>query len=185
MFFETPSLRRAAFSRKQLIKAPHPNFYISRGDGNGENHCLWVNGHSFLKIRSEDDWLSISIDATDNGGNLILRVENGELIVATNVKDFTYVGSTVNIASNNGEISLNMDLTNELVKINSGVFLDKYGDGFVVDSGTLISFIDWHPVGWYTGGTSRCNGFGDWGILNSNHFPIDQKPNGFGFFKTV
>jgi hypothetical protein len=153
-------------------------------NGNGEYNCLWINGISFLKIHSINDWITFSMIITDGIGQTILEVDKGELMFAADVWDYKYEGSNLQLRKGQGEILLDMNLSNYEVEILRECFLHfPHKDGFLVEpDGSLLTLTNNQFRGSTSGGTFSENGFGGIGILNKTKYPNVIKPKGFGMF---
>jgi hypothetical protein len=151
--------------------------------GNGQHHALWVNGTGFLTLTATDHWLTISMLLTDTTGNPLLKVLNGELTVTTAAWDYTYEGRKLKVKGTQGVTLLDLELTNDYVKVNQGAFLCQGGDGFVVEDPVLYSLMSGKCIGVSIQGRATQNQTGSWGLLNSKRHPEIQPPGGFGFFR--
>jgi hypothetical protein len=156
-------------------------------NGNGEYHCLWINGISFLKIHSIDNWITISMIVTDGIGQPILEVDKGELKFTADIWDYRYEGSNLQLRTGQGEILLDINLSNYQVDILRGCFLHSpHNDGFVIrDDGSLLTVTNNQVRGMAINSIYSQNGFGGLGILNKTKYPNIIKPNGFGSFRQV
>lgn len=154
-------------------------------NGNGEYNCIWVNGISFLKIHSINDWITFSMIITDGIGQTILKVDKGELVFSANIWDYKYEGSNLQLRTGKREILLDMNLSNFEVEILRGCFLHfPHKDGFVIQpNGELLTITNNQVRGVSIGSTYSENSFGGIGILNKTKYPNINKPNGFGSFR--
>lgn len=177
----TSGLRIEA-SRTIEIKLGSNTSHFVFQNGNGKHNAIWVNGKSFLTLHATDHWLSISMLLTDSSGNPLLHVENGELSLATTAWDYSYTGSNIKIRTAPGELILDLDLTNDCVKISRGGFFSRCGDGFFVEDPALYTIVDRSVRGMSIGSSASNNQFGSWGLLNKKNAPEISSPGGVGFF---
>ncbi|MBM7341666.1 HNH endonuclease [Pantoea coffeiphila] len=158
------------------------------GLNNKENgiHCpIWINGMGFFLIHKEDGWLTFSLSLTDCNGNVLLNVLKGELMISVDAWDYVYEGENIKIRSGLKKILLELNLSDAKVELKKGIFFDENKDGFAVDAGTLLTFINGVCLGASHGGVASNNGFGGWGLLNKKEHPEISKPGSFGFFTEV
>lgn len=152
-------------------------------DGYGEHHAIWINGKSFFTIHAENEWLSISLVLTDSNGKILLVINRGELHSSTAEWDYLYEGDNIKIRAGLRDVLLDLKVSDQKVEILKGGFLDSGLDGYHVQNGMLETLFQGKSCGISIGSSARGNGFGGWGILNSNKYPNIQKPGGFGFFR--
>lgn len=151
-------------------------------NGKGDHHPIWINGKSFFIIHSKDGWLSISLALTNENGDLILMVDNGELIVSTAAWDYVYEGDNIKIRQGLGDIILDLNLSDSKVEVLRGLFIDKSRDGFLIQNEALLGIFDGKVHHTSYGSSADSNGFGGWGLLNTQTYPEIKAPGGFGFF---
>lgn len=148
-----------------------------------DHHVIWVNGESLFTLHAEDEWLSTSLKITDNNDQVLLNVIRGELIISTNIFDYTYEGNRIIIREkNSGKIIIDLRLSDNKVEVIKALFIHQGIDGFIVDSGALYTILNHTNVGMSIGCVTYNNHFGSWGILNTKRHPHVQKQSGFGFF---
>jgi len=152
-------------------------------NGNGEHHAIWVNGKSYFTIHAENNWLSVSLRLTDTNGCVLLLVEKGEVKASTSLWDYEWVGSNIKVRAAPRNVLLDLTLADNTVEVIKGAFLDNGRDGFAVENGALLELCEGNCRGWNIGGQCRSNGFGGWGLLNSNKHPEITRPSGFGCFR--
>jgi hypothetical protein len=127
---------------------------------------------------------SISLSLTNNQGKRILEVDKGELIVAADVWDYKYEGTHLQISAGLKKILLDLNLSNYLVKINKGFFLDMNLDGFIIDKETLYYMCSGEMSGGVQGSSASIGGFSEsvcWGLLNTKVYPEENAPKVFAF----
>ncbi|MDM3025862.1 HNH endonuclease [Citrobacter sp. CK194] len=152
-------------------------------DGKGEHCPVWVNGYSFFTIHSDEGWLTVSIDITDEMGRVLLSVRRGELVVSTSAWDYEYEGDNIKIRAGLGRILLDLNLSDTKVEVLRGMFLDEHQDGFIVESdGSLLTKCNGETMMTGRNNISQGFGFGGWGMINSASVPNISPPGGFGFF---
>lgn len=149
-------------------------------DINDDYDLIWINGKSFFTIHSENGWLSVSLEITDDEGNTLLYVERGELIVYTAAWDYVYEGNNIKIRTSLRKIILDFNLSDRKVEVLKGMFLDKNLDGLVVESERMFNIIDGNRVG--VNARNESYGMSGWGLLNSRKHPLLQPPKSFAYF---
>ena len=97
---------------------------------------LMVRCFCFLGLESDENWISIYLNLTDENGNILLTCDNGELQVNTGVYDFIYEGTTLIIRRKKGVILCEISLSNYKIHIKKGYFLNENKVGFIVENGT-------------------------------------------------
>jgi len=147
------------------------------------HYICWVNGESYFTLHNDSGWLSFTIKLTNDKGDEKLIIDNGEMKVSTSIFDFSYVGQNVIIKDAIDEKTiLDMRLSNNKVEIDTGIFMDKSGDGFIVRNNSLETIINYQNNRSIIGGTFLNNYGGSVGILNNQKHPDIIRPRGFGFF---
>ncbi|MCE6987472.1 HNH endonuclease [Dyadobacter sp. CY323] len=156
------------------------NHAISPLRADGEFCAVYVNGYSYLKIVSENGWLSLSMAITDINGNTLLSVEKGEIKVATKIFDYTYIGDNLVIKSNDSQVVTDLNLNNQRLKVNKALFIDRHKTGFKVEGDALFAVRRGNVSARYEDGkVYECTG--GWAIWERTAFPDALPPNGFGF----
>ncbi|WP_342323476.1 HNH endonuclease signature motif containing protein [Kosakonia sp. BYX6] len=150
-------------------------------DGKSDHNTVWVNGKSFLLIHSDEGQFTISIDVTDEKGNILLSVKKGELVVSTAAWDYVYEGENIKIRAALGEVILDLNLSDKKIEIVKGMFIDKNLDGFSVQDGSLKSICAGNSMSTIRNCRWPSSGFGGWGILNSASVPNVSIPQGVSF----
>lgn len=154
-------------------------FHVNLKDGQSYQ-ALWINGTPVCGINSNDGWLTISLILTDFEGNILLRIDKGELVLSLAIWDYEYIGNKLTIKEGLGQIILEMELTNDKIKVNYGQFLDTFGTGFIIRSPVIMGFI--RGIKKYTSAGSRypMNSNGGIALLDIATFPNILEPSGFG-----
>jgi HNH endonuclease len=148
-----------------------------------EHHVIWINGQSFFTLHSDDGWLSTSLRITDQNGVILLNVIQGELVVSTNIFDYTYEGNNIKIRDNSDKrIILDIRIADNKVEIHQALFLHEGCDGFIIQQGMLYTICDKNMRGMSMGSSCYYNQNGAWGVLNTRKYPEITNPGGFGFF---
>lgn len=149
-----------------------------------DHHVFWINGESYFTLHANDDgWLSVSLKITDQQGEILLKVINGELSINTNIFDFSYEGNRIIIRDKNyKKIILDVRIADNKVEISHAYFMHQGNDGFIVENGVLYTICNQTNTGMSMGCISSDNYHGAWGLLNSRKYPTIQKLGGFGFF---
>ena len=149
-------------------------------------HAVGVNGKPFFLLHSENGGISVSLRLTDDKGNLILDIFQGELRASTSLWDFNYVGEKIKIRRGRGDIVLDFNFTSRKAEVLKGAFMDTNGDGFIVEGENLITVIQGKRMSFSSYSRAR-NSFGGWGILNSIDYPNVPHPGqgGFNFFRLI
>ena len=157
--------------------------YASDPGRSPERHVVLINGHPFLTIHREGDAFTYSTNVTDEHGQLLISIDHGVLTVATHIWDYRYEGRTVSIRSQAGEILFEAEITDELVRIRRGTFVDRFETGLLVkpDGGAVITMSGLH-IGEVREGRFGSGGDGALAIIRGSCVP--GPPNGsFGFLR--
>ena len=122
---------------------------------------LQINGKDFLAIHRIGESLTYSAIVTDEQGGQLLRIDRGELVVATNVWDYRYEGKHLSIRRAQGEIIFEAEVSDSEFRIVRGVFVDEFAAGVSVErTGEAIYTMS----GLHVGSICRCCfGVGGWG----------------------
>jgi hypothetical protein len=152
---------------------------------NSESYnVLWINGHSFLQVHYEEGWLSISAKLTDPEGNYVLLIDRGEMVVSSEIYDYTYEGTRLTIHRQTRKIILDVDLSSGGITVYRGLFLDKNQDGFLVVNDGFFSVKGGKNRSFYSGNSSNDNGFAAYAVLHSNLFgSFPPRLSGVGFME--
>lgn len=154
-------------------------------DHEGNFFVIWLNGYYWVGLHKQGDWMTLSASITDNSGNLILVIDHGQLIAATDVWDYRYEGTRLQIRAKSRDIILDIELTNESFQMHHGLFVDpRDGSGFMVSEGALHGFskrgvMQSHIRMKHSG----CRG--GWGIGNRQLCDPNARPGGFASFSTI
>ncbi|UXS38237.1 HNH endonuclease [Agrobacterium tumefaciens] len=148
------------------------------------HHVIWNTGFTYVALHWSDGWYSISAVLTDDRGQPLVVIYEGELRVFSQVVwDYVYEGTTIKVRAGLGIILLDMTWSDNEFIVTKGRFLNPFGDGFVAHNNGLITVVRGQMAGMSVGCGAYENGFGAWGINNSKYFPTEQCPKGFGFFR--
>ena len=94
---------------------------------------LQINGKDLLAIHRIGESLTYSAIVTDEQGGQLLRIDRGELVVATNVWDYRYEGKHLSIRRAQGEIIFEAEVSDSEFRIVRGVFVDEFAAGVSVE----------------------------------------------------
>lgn len=111
-------------------------------DNMNEHHVIWVNGVHFFKVHRSGGWLTFSIILTDSDGNMLLKVEEGEIIANTKQWDFQYVGNYLTVRRGHGDVLLRLKLSDREIKVERGSFFTPDKSGFEVHRQSLYGYSD-------------------------------------------
>jgi hypothetical protein len=103
--------------------------------GDGDYVVLQVEFERMFQVHCRDGWISYSFKLTDYHGNIILEVNDGEMVVSTEVWDYQYEGTRLTVRSAKRKIVLDLNLSNQLVHIHTGAFLLPTPEGALVENG--------------------------------------------------
>lgn len=141
-------------------------------------HVLWIEGMSYFTIHYEEGYLTFSFKLTDIDGNIIAIADKGEIGITTKKWDYTYEGKTIKIWEKNRHIILEATLSNYLIEIKNGIFMNKNKSGYLIKDDALHTYVKDNNCGISMGCSSRDNGFAGWAIGNSIN-----TPRGVGFMR--
>lgn len=150
---------------------------------NGVFPAIWVNGSLFMALNFENGWVTVSLALTDILGNVILVINKGEMRVKTQIGDFTYTGDRIIIKDfeKSNHTLLDMNLSNQQVKINSGQFILEYGDGFIINRKGELKIVTQGVPGLTFSECWNHDNSGGFGYINYDRFPDLKYPCSFGF----
>lgn len=152
--------------------------------GEGNHLLLFANSRPLFILHAEDSWLSVSFICVDpNDLQPVIGVDRGELIVNVGVWDYSYVGTRLQIRRGQGDIVLDLELSDRRVAIDRGAFLTPTGDGFFVKDGSLATFANGVPRNTFMGSMFGQNAVGAIGLNNSANNPDKTRYGGFGYFE--
>lgn len=98
------------------------NSYKSTITNGGRFDAIRIYEHTVVGYEREEDNILLNILMTDKLGQLLLKVDRGELTVATGIWDYTFEGSEIIIRAGMGNIELKMCITEFGMKIERGAF---------------------------------------------------------------
>lgn len=154
--------------------------------GGGIHEVIWINGYSFFRLHCERGWITMSFVITDDKGAPLVAVEDGELVISSEVWDYRYEGTRLQIRRAHGDVLAELDLSNQRVHILRGAFRDEHGDGFVVDENYLTNYIGKTPLAWMYRMTIHNCFSGSWAVLNRRVTSVDLDPiNGVGYLREI
>ena len=155
-----------------------------QGQKNAAEHfVVWINGNPYVTIHREGNAYTYSALVTDDAGRVILRIDHGELAVATDVWDYRYEGRVLSIRSARGQILLEAEVADHILKLSRGTFVDQHETGLLLEPGGAVV-----PTmsGLHVGSWERCrsidNAAGAFAVVRRACFP-HSPPHGFGFFR--
>jgi len=148
-------------------------------------NILWINGKNYCVAHIDDGALTVSMLLTNREGKRIFQVHKGEIQVATDVWDYTYIGTKVTVRAAHREIILEMTLKDDLACIHRGTFIDPHGDGAVIAPDGTLTLIENGQMGQssFVGCHEHGNLYGGWAVLNPVNFPAGRGPKGVSFLR--
>lgn len=97
-------------------------YLFNFSDVNNRFDAVRVNGKSIVGITNDNGNLLLDVCMTDREGNEILKVNEGELEISTEIWDFEYIGNNMKIRSQLRSIEFDMLLLEDGVRINRGYY---------------------------------------------------------------
>jgi hypothetical protein len=144
---------------------------------------VWINGESFVSVHWEGGSFTYSVRVTDETGGMLLRIDRGALVVATDVWDYRYEGRTVSIRGAPGRILLEAEIADRHFGINRGWFVDQFSTGLLVrPTGVATVIISGVEVGSFAAGRSKQN-TGAFAVVRGSCCDVASVPEGFAFVR--
>ena len=145
-------------------------------------HVLFINGAGFFTIHHETSGVSLTLRVTDEEGNVLLAVDRGQLSVATEAWDYRFEGTRLSVRCASGDIVLDADLTDRLVQIHRGHFVDQFSTGcHVTREGALVFTVSGMEIGRVESGRIGHHPAGAFAFSRASCFDPTQIPGGYGF----
>ena len=110
-------------------------------DPGTEYSVVWINGASLFTLHAEGQSYTYSALVTDETGMPVLRIDHGNLSVATGVWDYRYEGSTMSIRRGEGNILIEADINDRVFALRRGAFVDEYETGVLVKPNGDVVFV--------------------------------------------
>jgi trigger factor len=98
-------------------------FSFRFGDLDGAFVALAIRGETIISIEREDGRLLLNISLTDEEGQCLVRIVQGEIVVSTGVWDFNLEGSELKIWSRERELGVRLQLLDNGVEIDRGTIV--------------------------------------------------------------
>jgi hypothetical protein len=133
-------------------------------EGNGGHPIIKINSDNYFVVHAEDGRYTFSLGLTDGNGRLALNIDRGEVLVATDVFDYTYEADKLIVRAENG-LLLDMTLSNDKVEIAHGAFLDGRGTGCIIQNGELQTYKNFNQTGRRAGGSYGVR-YGGWRVTD-------------------
>ncbi|WP_443970341.1 HNH endonuclease signature motif containing protein [Sphingobium sp. CR28] len=151
-------------------------------DGDGDYRVIWINGRNYFVQHSENGWVTFSAAITTIDGEILLLIDRGELKSPVNIWDIKYQGTNLKIRVAPTEIILDMDFSNEKIRINHGFFVDERDkSGLYIKDKKIIAAFKGIERGTCEGGFAMGNQGGVFGLASDQSF-MENRPYGFAFF---
>jgi len=99
---------------------------------------ILINGIPYLQVHKESKWFSLSFIITDNVGKPLVKVDKGELVISTEIFDYTYIGNRLTIRQKMGKIIFDLNLSSNLFKLNKGMFYYRWESGFSIENDRMF-----------------------------------------------
>lgn len=147
----------------------------------GEQYCIWVNGQELFTLHSESGWLCFSFVLSDPTGQVLIRVEKGELQLSPDQWEYSYEVNTLKIRDQQRRLQFTAQLCNDRVLLTKGNFVDSCGDGFVVEGNRVIAMLDGQKGGQYMHRIEPGRYKGGWALFNKIRHPELVMPGNFAF----
>ncbi|MCE6987471.1 HNH endonuclease [Dyadobacter sp. CY323] len=184
------------FNKNKALTAGHPIFESRNIDvtlGNikilanltedREFYVMCVNGIAYISITLENGWLSLSMAVTNDDGKILLAVDRGNIQVALNIFDYTYVGDRLIISEIDGAPIVDLNFSNTMLKLNKGQFIHD-GSGFVIDN-EILHYVAFGNVVAQVEGSTFGSTIGAISICEKAKYPEGVPPSGFAHSVTV
>lgn len=145
-------------SDRMLFTVGGNRFENDRAAWGGEFQPIVIRGRPVIEAKWAEGWLSLNLVLSDEFGNPLLSIEDGELRTTTKTFDFEMVGRSVRLRSKVGMISAQIELGDAALNVSRGLFVqgDRVvavgADGcrigsFVYDGGPdLLAFRGGNPM---------------------------------------
>jgi hypothetical protein len=98
------------------------NTYVSSISDGGSYNAIEFDGTTVVGFKRDGESVLLDINLTDESGNSILLVKDGELQISTGVWDFEYVGPVIKIRSAARHIELMITIQASGICIDKGTF---------------------------------------------------------------
>jgi hypothetical protein len=183
--FNRQRINKPGFSfdpnRRVQVSVGMNTVYADFTPAGGEQHCIWINGQEFFTLHSESGWLCFSFMVSDSAGQLLIQVDKGELLQSPEQWDYNYEVNTLKIRDNLRRLQFTAQLCNDRVLLTKGHFLDRFGDGFVVEGNRVIAMLDGQKGGQYMHRIEPGRYKGGWALFNKIRHPELAMPGQFAF----
>jgi hypothetical protein len=171
--FTTP---HRVYSSDQL--SMHLGSNLFKVGGSRDLVALWINGTPFVAAHSEDGGFTFSAIVTDEEGKVILSVDHGEIVVATDVWDYRYEGKKLTVRRGQNDILFSGEISDSAFKVDRGSFVDRFETGIRIGpNGTL----HWTMSGLEVGSFEDSLWEGDlvgFAVIRGSCYPTEKLPQG-------
>ena len=168
-------------NRRVQVSVGMNTVYADFVPGGGEQYCIWVNGQELFTLHSESGWLCFSFLLSDTRGQVLIRVEKGELQLSPDQWEYSYEVNTLKIRDQQRRLQFTAQLCNDRVLLTKGHFVDSFGDGFVVEGNRVIAMLDGQKGGHYMHRIEPGRYKGGWALFNKIRHPELVMPGNFAF----
>ena len=139
---------------------------------------LWINGVSFATVHYAMGEFSFSAKITDEAGKVLLLIDHGEIVIATDLWDYRYEGTKLTVRRGQGDILFSGDISDSAFVVDRGHFVDVFETGVRIDAdGTLVWTMSGLEVGSLSHGSCG-QGPVAFAVIRGSCFPIDDAPSG-------
>lgn len=137
--------------------------YFDFPEGNGNHSIINVNNKDYFVIHASKNYLTFSLNLTDQRGNTVLSIVDGQLKVQTEVHDFNWISQKLTVNSIAGRL-LEINLSNNRIEIIHGSFFSHQGSGFLIKEGDLTTQKNGITNITFSGCSSTGNSTGGWSL---------------------
>jgi hypothetical protein len=99
---------------------------------------VWVNGKILLGAQIVNGFILFDLVMVDKIGNVILKIERGNVVVATGSWDVKWVGKRLEIRSSEHSIDASIIFDQKAIRIERGRLVDELGSGIEVRGAQLV-----------------------------------------------
>jgi len=168
-------------NRRIQLSVGMNTLYADLPDGGGDHPLIWVNGKEFFSLHADHHWLSFSFMLSDSSGQVLVKVQQGELLYCPEQWEFSYEVMTLKLRDPQKRLQFTAQLCNDRVLVTKGQFLDQDRDGFVVEGNRVIAMLDGQKGGEYMQRLEPGRYKGGWALFNRVRYPELVMPGSFAF----
>lgn len=138
---EFSSIYRAEPTKGMLVNVSQ-NIILNPIFMDGYVSLFQVNGIDAVALYRNDGWISLSFTATDDKGNIILKVDKGEMVINTNCWDFRYEGNNILVHTGFGQKVLEAFWSEKKFVLKKMTFIDCRDGSGLRASPECLDFIE-------------------------------------------